>query len=387
MTRDHNNANDVLETLADLISINSVNPEWGGPGEREVAEYVSRFFQQCDVTTWTEEVLPGRFNVYAKLPGKNANQRVVLEAHMDTVSTLGMSMPPFEPVRNGNRIYGRGACDVKAGLAAMMHAMREMQMSGEQPPAEVWLAAVIDEEHRYRGVLALLEQLPAGESEQQTVTIVAEPTDCRIAIANKGVLRWQVVTHGVAAHSSKPHTGRNAIIEMMKVVELLQDDADQLTEMTHPLVGSPTLCISMIEGGRQINFVPDRCTLSLDRRLLPGESPQAVLEHYRQMVAALPEVHVEFELPLISDEAFDTDINAPVVQTAIQVAGIVGSESRPAGVPFGCDITKLSRAGIPGIIFGPGSIDQAHGAFEYVDIDQVIMAQQFYQNFLFEYGR
>ena len=137
----------LIQTLASLVRINSVNSSYeGGPGEREVATWVRGFFEQRGIEVWEQEVFPGRPNVIARLPGRDASRRVILEAHTDTVSVQGMSIPPFEPRVEDGKMYGRGSCDTKAGLAAMMHAVASLHEAGLQPPCEVWLAAVVDEE-------------------------------------------------------------------------------------------------------------------------------------------------------------------------------------------------------------------------------------------------
>src|ERR1700761_5262653 len=161
----------LFDTLADLVRIESVNPAYGGPGEAEAARYVRRFFDQRGIETWEQEVFPGRPNVIARLPGRDPGRRIVLEAHTDTVSVQGMQIPPFEPRIENGRMYGRGSCDTKAGLAGMMHAVASLHEEGRQPPCEVWLAAVVDEEHTYRGVVSLCEGLTGDAA------LVAEPTD------------------------------------------------------------------------------------------------------------------------------------------------------------------------------------------------------------------
>ncbi|WP_218280221.1 M20 family metallopeptidase [Verrucomicrobium spinosum] len=208
----------LLLTLAELVSINSVNSSYeGGPGEAELGEYVRMFFEHRGIETWEQEVFPGRNNVISRLPGRDPGRRIVLEAHMDTVSVKGMSIPPFEPRVAEGRMYGRGACDTKAGLATMMHALADLKAEGITPPCEVWLAAVVDEEYSYRGVVKLCEGITAAAS------IVAEPTELRAVIATKGVLRWRIVVRGKSAHSSKPHLGVNAIHHMSRVVLALEE--------------------------------------------------------------------------------------------------------------------------------------------------------------------
>lgn len=368
-------------TLADLIRINSINSSYaGGPGEAELADYVDRYFQQLGVRTWRQEVFPGRENVIACIPGAQSDRRVILEAHMDTASITGMTIPPFEPTVENRRMYGRGACDTKAGLAAMMQAVADLQRSGTKPPCEIWLAAVVDEEYSFRGVVKLCEQITGAAA------IVAEPTDLRAVIASKGVLRWRMISHGVAAHSSKTHLGVNAISHMARVVLALEQDAERLARTSHPLLGNASCNVGRIDGGVQVNFVPDRCVIEIDRRTLPHESAETVLREYQTLLDAIartdPTFKVEMEEPMLVDGALDTPPDSDVAQVAAELLGELGLNAELAGVPFGSDASKLAAAGVPSIVFGPGSIDQAHAAVEYVDLDQVAQAHEFYRRFI-----
>lgn len=372
----------VLETLADLVRINSVNSSYeGGPGEGEIAAYVRRFFEQRGIEVWEQEVFPGRPNVLARLPGRDANRRIVLEAHTDTVSVKGMTIPPFEPVIRDGKMYGRGSCDTKAGLATMMHAVASLKEDGITPPCEVLLAAAVDEEFSYRGVVRLCEELKAEAA------IVAEPTELRAVIATKGVLRCRIVVHGRSAHSSKPHLGVNAITHMARVIAAIEADNERMASVKHPLVGCGTCNVGVITGGVQVNFVPDRCAIEIDRRLLPGERASDAVAHYRHLLQSLDGISAEVEDPLLLvDEALDTPADAAVVQTAMRVLSDLGLNAEPCGVPFGCDASKLSRAGIPSIVFGPGSIDRAHTADEYIELDQVERAFEFQRRFLLSFA-
>lgn len=372
----------VIATLAELIRVNSVNPAYeGGPGEGAIAQVVRHFFEQRGIEVWEQEVFPGRPNVIARLPGRDAARRVILEAHMDTVSIAGMSIPPFEPRLAQGRMFGRGSCDTKGGLAAMMHAVAAVQESGERPPCEVWLAAVVDEEFSYRGVVKLCEGLSGAAA------IVAEPTGLRAVTATKGVLRWRLGVRGRAAHSSKPHLGVNAINHMARVLLELEKDHERLAAHPHPLLGPATCNVGLIRGGVQVNFVPDECVIEVDRRLLPGERVESVLAHYQGLLDALrarhPGLMAEQVLPpLLRDEALETPMNAAPALLASTILNEMGLNPAPCGVPFGSDASKLSRAGIPSLVFGPGSIDQAHAAEEFVEIGQVVQAVEFYRNFI-----
>ena len=377
--------NDLTGTLARLVAINSVNPEWSGPGEGAVGAFVREFFEKAGLEVWSDEVLPGRANIIARLPGRDSTRAVLLEAHLDTVSVGDMTIPPFDPVIKDGRLYGRGSCDTKGGLAAMMIALTSLHTEGMTPPCDVYFAAVVDEENAFRGVLRLIDWM--GERGiHPEAAIVAEPTELRAVSCNKGVLRWQIETRGVAAHSAKPHLGKNAIVAMARVIERLERHHATLRERSHPLVGEATCTISLIEGGAQVNFVPERCLITLDRRMLPGETGAAVLAEYEAILADFPVGEVIIHPPRLSDEAMETAADSRLVQAAVGVLSAMGLDPTPAGVPFGCDVTKLHRAGIPGIIFGPGSIDQAHAAVEWVDLDQVELALAFHRRFLLSYG-
>ena len=370
----------VIETLQSLVRINSVNPAYeGGPGEQEIALWIRRFFEERGIEVVEQLVFPGRSNVIARVRGCDPSRRIVLEAHMDTVSVQGMSISPFEPRIEAGRLYGRGSCDTKAGLAAMMHAVASIHSQKQRPHCDVLLAAVVDEEHAFRGVVRFCEGLSAEAA------IVAEPTELRAVIASKGVLRWRIIVRGRAAHSSKPHLGVNAINGMARVVLAIEDENRRLGMVKHPLLGPATCNVGVIRGGVQVNFVPDECVIEIDRRLLPGEHSKAVLSRYQDLLDQLAQTDADFEAfmetPMLVDEALQTRTDAPAVRLASQLLDEMQIDPTPCGVPFGSDASKLSRQGIPSLIIGPGSIDRAHAASEYVEVEQVEQAFEFYRQF------
>jgi acetylornithine deacetylase len=373
----------VAKILAELVRINSVNPAYGGPGEAELAAWVRQFFASRQMEVSEQWVWPDRPNVIARLRGRNSRRRVILEAHLDTVSVVGMTIEPFAPRVEGGRLFGRGACDTKGGLAAMMHAIVGVHADGLVPPCDVWLAAVVDEEHGFRGVAKLCEDLTADAA------IVAEPTNLRAVVASKGVLRWRIRVEGRAAHSGKPHLGVNAINHMARIVLAFEQDQARLATAVHPLLGAATCNVGVIHGGVQVNFVPAECVIEVDRRLLPGEKPADVLTHYQELINALREQHPSLravmEPPMLVDEALETPVESPLVQTATTLLAERGLDAVPCGVPYGSDASKLSRRGVPSIVFGPGSIDDAHGAIESVDLAEVEKAADFYRDFILRF--
>ncbi len=371
----------VIKTLSNLVRIPSVNPNYeGGTGEEMIAEWIHHFFDSHQIQVIQQPVLPGRFNVIAKLPGQTPHKRLILEAHVDTVSTKGMEVPPYEPNIRQGHLHGRGSCDTKGGLSAMMHAMVEIKQSGRTPDAEVWFVATVDEEYSYRGVAKYCEQYPQGDA-----AIIAEPTQLRAVIASKGLLRCKIVTQGTAAHSAKPELGQNAILTMLPVIKALQEDHDQLQELKHPFLGAATCNVGTIKGGTQINFVPDQCEIEIDRRLLPHETPEEIMRHYQRILDVImekdPRVKATLLPPLLTDLPLETRPETKAVRIMQDVLQSHGQSHEPMGVPFCSDASKFGALGIPSIILGPGCIDQAHASVEYVECSQVEKAVGIYRDF------
>ncbi len=376
----------VIETLAALVRINSVNPNYeGGVDELELAENVEKFFSDRGIETWHQNVFPNRPNVMARVPGIDPNRRIVLEAHLDTVSVKGMTIDPWNPVIRDGKLYGRGACDTKGGMAAMMHAVASIAADGIAPPCELLFAATIDEEFSFRGVLALCE--PPFHA---NAAIIAEPTDLLPVIASKGLVRWKIETFGKAAHSAKPHLGINAIEHMAHVITAIQHDTVELSRHSHPLLGPATCNIGVVRGGIQINFVPDRCEIEIDRRMLPGETVETVLSHYQAIVDSVtadePSMHVVMHPPMLTDRPLETDASAPAVQVMVRVLEQLGLDRTLIGVPFCSDASKFGGIGIPSMILGPGSINQAHSAVEFIECEQVTQAAEIYRQFVLSFS-
>ena len=195
----------LLNLLADLISINSINPAFatGAPGEGKIGQYVSDFFKRHKIRCQRHEVLPGRFNVIGQVPGRDPNRCLIFDAHLDTVSVQGMSIDPFEPKIQDNNMFGRGSCDTKAGMAGMLMALQRVSQSDVRPPTNIWVTATIDEEHSFQGIRYLVNQgiRAAG-------AVIAEPTQLETIISHKGCVRWKISTQGRSAHSAKPQLGK-----------------------------------------------------------------------------------------------------------------------------------------------------------------------------------
>ena len=372
--------NEVLATLQDVVAIESINPDLPGgqQGENEMANYTENFFKDLDIPCQRQKVLPNRSNVIATLAGQQTDRILLFECHMDTASAEIMTIPPFEPHISNGLLYGRGACDTKAGGVAMMMAIKALKQAGITPPSTIQYAGVVDEEYLFRGALALAKNTKA------TAVVVSEPTDLAVVRSHKGLARFRIIVKGTAAHSSKPHLGVNAVTKMARLILAIEDEIIPTYEAElHPLVGSPTLNIGVISGGAQVNFVPDQCVIEIDRRTIPGETPEETLQPFRQLIERLkdqdPELEVELEKPFLLDSAMETDTEAEIVQVSRQACRTVLGQPTVTGVPYGTDASKFTTLGIPAIVLGPGSIDQAHAAVEWVDCNQVIQAVEIYK--------
>ncbi|PYV93694.1 MAG: acetylornithine deacetylase [Acidobacteria bacterium] len=370
----------LLNLLADLISINSINPAFatGAPGEGKIGQYVSDFFKRHKIRCQRHEVLPGRFNVIGQVPGRDPNRCLIFDAHLDTVSVQGMSIDPFEPKIQDNNMFGRGSCDTKAGMAGMLMALQRVSQSDVRPPTNIWVTATIDEEHSFQGIRYLVNQgiRAAG-------AVIAEPTQLETIISHKGCVRWKISTQGRSAHSAKPQLGINAITQMARLIGAIETRiVPHYEKRKHPMLGSPTINIGVIQGGIQVNLVPDSCEIQIDRRTLPGESSLDVLTDFEELVRELEKEDANFkaviETPVLEDSCLETLPHEKIVRVAEDAGWTVCGHSRLTGVPYATNASKLSALGIPSVVLGPGNIDQAHTAVEFVDIEQVAQAAEIY---------
>lgn len=370
---------DVIGLLRDLVALPSINP-CSGPlddthGEGRVVAFVADWLRARGLDYELQDVLPGRQNLIARLSGRGGPS-LVCEAHTDTVEVLNMEIEPFAPVLTDGRVYGRGACDCKASLAAMLVALEHTAQQGP-PPGDVTLVAACDEEFRYRGVRHLVESGFRADG-----GVVGEPTELRVIIAHKGALRGQIVTHGKAAHSSEPDKGESAIFHMARVLAAIEEYGRELTRRPpHPLLHGPTVSVGLITGGNAPNIVPDRCEISLDRRVLPTEELATVEAELRAWLAERAPVPWEFEVTLADLGMDGAPDSAIALRAGAAVDAVLGAHE-VAGVQYGTDASKLARGGIPSVVVGPGHIGQAHTAIEWVEVAQVEAAVEVYQHLM-----
>lgn len=371
---------DLTELLAELVRLPSVNPGPRPPqtaeeGEARMSEYVHGWLCERGIETALQEVAPGRANVVAQVRGLQ-EPPLVFEAHLDTVAVDGMTVSPFDPVIEEGRMYGRGSCDVKGGLAAMMMALARVAQ-GAPPPRSVVLVAAVDEEYLHSGIARYLE-----DSGPIAGAVIGEPTRLRVVIAHKGALRTRITVRGVSAHSSNPQLGDNAIYRMARVVGALEDFAADLAERPpHELVGSPTLSVGTISGGTAVNVVPEHCECMVDRRLIPGETPDAAFEEISAVVSDLLRDEDDLTATL-KDCAVETERSEEIVSAARRAVREFTGEDEPEGVAYCTDGCDFSRRGIPLVVLGPGDIAQAHTADEWIEIAQLEIAAGIYESIM-----
>jgi acetylornithine deacetylase len=349
---------ELVELVRSLVSIDSVNPDLveGGAGEREVAAFVASWCERAELDVTLEEPAPGRPNVVAAARGTGSGRTLLLNAHMDTVGFDAMASPLDPRVENG-RLYGRGAYDMKASLAAIMIVTAEAKRRGLQ--GDVVLAAVSDEEVASIGTEALV-----ASGRRFDGAVVVEPTELDVAVAHKGFAGFEIETHGRAAHGSRPDLGVDAIAKMGPVlVELDELERQLLAEPTHQLLGSGSVHASLIEGGQEFSSYPERCLLTGERRTLPGETAADV---ERELRALLERSTADAALRMgVARDPFEVAQDAEIVRLVAQHA-----QTELVGVPFWTDAALVSVSGVPTVVFGPAG-EGAHAAVEWVDLASV----------------
>jgi acetylornithine deacetylase len=378
-----------IETLRELVAINSVNPVFDGPGESAYADYLEQRCLAKGIKTTRTKVLSGRDNLIMEARCGHVDNILLFESHMDTVSVQGMDAP-FDPAIRDGKLWGRGSCDTKATMAGMLYALEYAAAHPEEFACDVVLAATIDEEHGFAGASHLAANLDQIEG-AVTGAVVGEPTEMQVVIAHKGACRFVLEVFGVAAHTAVPDQGKNAISEMRKALPFFEEYFfPQLKNKSHPLCGFATGVVAMIKGGVQINMVPPSCEIHVDHRLLPGDDCAVVFAEIKsQLSDYLQSRNISYEIrELLLDAPLNTSPDAAIVQTAMHTARKLQLNDEPVGVPYGTDASKLQHvAGLPGIVFGPGTINVAHTPHEFVPLDEVRQAAEFYLALAKEYGR
>ena len=373
---------DRLQLVADLsamIRCASVNT-FGSPSdlgaEAAMADLFEAQLRSLDLEVGSHDVIEGRRNVWGTLKGIGTGPTILLAGHMDTVGVDGYAHP-FEPSLKDGNIYGRGSCDMKAGLAAYLEVVRHLQRTGTTLSGDLIIAGVIDEEHAMTGSRHFGLYGPKVDC-----AIVAEPTLLQISTAHKGQMLTTIRTKGLAAHSSMPSKGRNAVYHMGAVLAALQDYADDVSSrVPDAICGAPSFSVGVIRGGDNACSVPDFCEIDVDRRMIPGETSADVMNELHKVMArakaAVPDLDYQIGIPFLDLPPLDTKSDALVTASVMAACKAVTGHAEVSVFPGSTDAPNF---GCPTVICGPGDLVQCHSLNEYVAIDQIEDAVRIYSH-------
>jgi len=354
--------------LSRLVQIPSVTPVQAGPragtpGEQAIADQLTAWFTALGGHVTTDLVAPGRPNVYAIWPGRS-DRWVAVDIHVDTVGVEQMTSDPFDGRTEDGRVWGRGAVDTKATLGVILALLEELHTARAQPMPNLLIGATVDEEFGATGAPAFAAWL-ARQPFTVDELVVAEPTGCTPVYGHRGVARFELTFHGVPAHSSQPDQGRNAIVAAAQTVLAYAAEHRRLQTLPPAGVGRASLTSTVIHGGVGINVVPDRCSLLVDRRVVDGEDAAAVIDELYALAQQSADLPVSITR-LRTINAFLQPPASPFIQHMQTWSG-----QSPTVAPYGTNAWAYLGLPCAKVVLGPGSIDQAHGAEEWVELSEL----------------
>jgi acetylornithine deacetylase len=357
-----------VDTLTRLVRIDSINPEFGDgrSNESELAGWVAGEMERLGMTARRFEAEPGRASVVGVLPGSGGGRSLMLYAHLDTVGVEGMADPFSAEVREG-RLYGRGAFDMKGGLATCLAAVKALRDSGTRLAGDLLIAAVADEEVASIGLQEVLRHVTADGA------IVTEPTEMMLGVAHRGFCWIEVETLGRAAHGSRFEEGIDANLRMGRFLVRLEELEKELrTSPPHPRVGPPSLHAAVLHGGTGASTYAASCRLTVERRMVPGEDEAMVVGQLQAIVDQLAAEDASFRAtvrPLLTRASFEVSDDSAIVRAVRQAgAAVLGCEPPTRGFPFWMDAAFLAEAGIETAVFG-GRGEGAHAEVEWCDLE------------------
>jgi len=373
---------ETLSLMKKLVSINSVNPNIEkGEGEIEVSKYIAEYLKKVGLEVRTQDVVDGRFNVIATLKGSGKGRNLMFNGHTDTVGIRNMSIDPLKPAVENDRLHGRGACDMKGPIAAMLVALKMLAESNVELKGSVSISTVVGEEFDNIGANKLVTDKEFSKLTQALV--IGEPTTLQLAIKHKGFANIEIEVEGKAAHGSVPEKGIDAIEKAAKIILEMDKLKKTFASKKDALLGSPKIHTSTIEGGREWSVVPDRCVARFEIRTIPGYATGQAIKDIENMINELsikdPDLKAKVGL-FHAGEPLNTSPEEPMIKYLRKAIKTVREiEPQIIGLPFFTEAAIFAKAlSIPACIIGPGDIQQAHSADEFVKISEVIEAAQIY---------
>ncbi|WP_028308995.1 M20 family metallopeptidase [Desulfitibacter alkalitolerans] len=370
---------ELINVTQHLIQIPSVNP----PGlECKVGRYVKNYLEHKGIKTEIQKVMPGRFNVIAKLRGKGEARPILFSSHMDVVPVSSYEakrwrFDPFAGQINDGYIYGRGAADAKGGLAAAMVALCTLHESNIKPKGDVILAATVDEENLMTGAKKLIENPILADVER---AVCCEPTNLELKICSKGRMWAEVTVYGQTAHASVKSAGSNAIYRALRLMNEMETHS--FSHKKHPSLGETFWQTTMIHGGGASGIIPDNCTLNVDVRLVPGQTHNDIWKEMKVIFDTIkkdiPDFHADIN-EIERREPWEISSDDKLVRTMVKSCSMVDVPIIYSGYIATAECTIYKRMGIEGMIFGPGKLqDNAYKENERVAIEELLKAAQVY---------
>lgn len=375
---------DVVDLLAQLIRIDSSNPDLvsGAAGEGAIGDFIEQWFRSNDFEVHRLEKHSGRPSIVGISRGNGSGKSLMLNGHIDTVSLGSYEGNGLDPVINDGIMFGRGSFDMKGGIAAMMVAAKQAKLMGHS--GDLLVACVADEEAASFGTEEVLEHFKSDAG------LVIEPSYLQVTMSHKGFAWFDVVIHGRAAHGSRPELGIDAIAKAGHFLVALEEYAVTLAGKLDPILGPGTVHASLISGGEEASSYPAQCTITLERRTIPGETSESVQSELREILDSLTQSVSDFSyslIPGLTRSSFKADPESEIARIAVRHLGsALGHEPLIRAEPFWTDCALLDQAGIPCLLFGVDG-DGAHAASEWVTLESLEIVTETLKNIVMDYCR
>ncbi len=370
---------DVVELLQSLIRIPSVHPEHTADdtisGELNLAQHLAQRLHEMGANVVLENVRENRPNLIARFAPRDGRPRILLGPHLDTVGIAGMTIDPFAATIDDGKIWGRGACDTKGPMAAMLWALNAQRERLKSLPVAIDFVAFMSEESGQWGSKHFIQH----HGVDYQFAVVGEPTAMQVVHVTKGSLWATLRAEGKSAHSSQPELGENAIVRLIESLSLLDREFSQeIRKFSHPVLGSPTMNLGVIRGGSMPNIVPNFAEAEMDMRVTPS------LAAAGGGLALLKQFIQRHQLPITVVKAHENPpmeipVDHPMIERLIACADF---PCKAVGAPWFSDAAHLSAGGVPSICIGPGSIEQAHTKDEWICIESLRQGAKYFSDWI-----